>query len=139
MKKLLVSSISITFCLLLTACSTTPYGTGKNQGSFLGTATVSSNTNNICTDTNGQYAFQGSQSWLAGGQGTSWYTCTAKRNLNFSPEYMVNYNIIKNDGTGKNVVARCMPVNKANNGHFTQLKLQVQLNKGVPSCQAILS
>lgn len=139
MNKLLAASLALSTCLLITACSTNPYGTGKNQGSFLGAATISSNTANICTDSNGLYAFQGTQVWLAGGPGSSWFTCTANRKVQFSPEYSIYYSIIKNDGTGKSVVAKCTPVYKGSNQHFTNMHLQVELKSGAPSCQAILS
>lgn len=138
MNKLLLA-IGISSCVLLSACSTNPYGTGKNQGYFSGKAIITSNTANICQDSNGQYAFQGNQVWLAGGQGTSWFTCTGSRQINYSPEYTVYYNIIKNDGTGKNVVAKCTPVFKGKSQQFSNMNLVVQLKSGTPSCQAILS
>ncbi|MDF2529954.1 MAG: hypothetical protein K0Q57_834 [Gammaproteobacteria bacterium] len=137
--KMRLTLLSLASCILLCACSTNPYGTGKNQGYFLGPATITSNTSNICTDSNGQYAFKGTQTWLAGGQGTSWYTCTANRSMNFSPEYSVSYSIIKNDGTGKNVVSTCTPYYKGPAKKFSQMNVMVQLNSGKPTCQANLS
>jgi hypothetical protein len=139
MKKLIALFAGLSSCLLLASCASNPYGTGKNQGYFLGPATVSSNVVNICKDSNAQYAFKGTQSWLAGGQGTSWYTCTPSRKVNYSPQYILSYSIIKNDGTGKNVVANCTPKYSGSSKQFSQINLVVQLNSGNPTCQAILS
>lgn len=139
MKNLLSLVIGVSTCILLSACSSNPYGTGKNQGYFLGPATISSNTANLCTATNGQYAFQGTQVWLAGGQGNSWFTCSGSRSINYSPEYTVYYSIIKNDGTGKHVAAKCAPVYQGKPQKFTQMNIVVQLKSGTPSCQANLS
>ncbi|MCX7122819.1 MAG: hypothetical protein NTV32_03995 [Gammaproteobacteria bacterium] len=136
MRRLLLLSL-----LGLTACASNPYGTGKNQGYFLGAATISSNIGNLCQDTNMKYAFMSQQYWLAGGSALTWYGCTPDHQVNLSPEYMIHYSIIKNDGSGKNVVAQCIPSYKGNasDQHFKTMNLIVQLNKDVPSCQAILS
>ena len=136
MKRLLILSL-----FALTACSSTPYGTGNNQGYFLGAATITSNVTNLCQDTAMKYAFISEQYWLAGGSALTWYGCTPDRQISLQPEYMVDYSIIKNDGTGKNVVAQCVPTYKgsASGVHFTNMNIVVQLNKDVPTCQAILS
>jgi hypothetical protein len=136
MKKLLAFAL-----LTLTACSSNPYGTGRNQGYFLGASTITSNVTNLCHDTGMQFAFRSSQYWLAGGSALTWYGCTPDRQSNLTPEYMIDYSIIKNDGSGKNVVAQCVPSYKGNASgqHFTNMNLVVQLNKGIPTCQAILS
>jgi hypothetical protein len=128
-------------CLALTACSSNPYGTGHDQGYFLGPATITSNVTNMCQDTGMKYAFMSNQYWLAGGSALTWYGCTPDRHINLTPEYMINYSIIKNDGSGKNVVAQCVPsyTGNASGQHFTNMNLVVQLNKDVPTCQAILS
>lgn len=133
--------------ILLGGCATTsisPYGTGNNQGYFLGQANISSNVPNLCTATNNQYAFKAQQYWLAGGAGMTWYGCSAQRSANLQPEYAIDYSIIKNDGTGRNVVANCKPVyNNSNNNtgsvRFTQMNIVVQLKSGTPTCQMVLS
>ncbi len=136
MKKLFALSL-----LCLTACSTSPYGTGHNQGYFLGAATITSNVTNLCEDTQMQYAFKSDQYWLAGRSALTWYGCTPDRQVNLTPEYMIDYSIIKNDGSGKNIVAQCTPTypGKGSNLHFKTMNLVVQLKKGIPTCQAILS
>ncbi len=137
MKKVLLA-LSL---LGLTACSSTPYGTGKHQGYFLGASTITSNVTNLCQDTGMKYAFKSDQYWLAGGSALTWYGCTPDRQMSLTPEYMVDYSIIKNDGSGKNTVAQCVPTyqGSAVGQHFTKMNLVVQLNKDVPTCQAILS
>ena len=102
---------------------------------------VTSNITNLCQDTGMKYAFMSQQYWLSGGSGLTWFGCTPDRQINLTPQYMINYAIIKNDGSGKNVVTQCVPSysGKAQGQHFTTLNLVVQLNKDVPTCQAILS
>lgn len=133
--------------ILLVGCATSntsPYGTGNNQGYFLGQANILSNVQNLCVASNNQYAFKAQQYWLAGGSGVVWYGCSAAHTANIQPEYAINYAIIKNDGTGRNVVANCKPVYKNNSNntgsvHFTQMNVVVQLKSGTPSCQMVLS
>ena len=139
MKRFISLFAGLGSCVLLASCAGNPYGTGKNQGYFLGPATVSSNVVNLCKASDGKYAFKDTQSWLAGGQGTSWYTCTPSRKVNYSPQYILSYSIIKNDGTGKNVVANCTPKYTGPAKQFKQIKLLVQLKSGTPTCQANLS
>jgi hypothetical protein len=130
----------ITCSLLIVACSSNPYGINKHQGYFLGQATVTSNVSNICSDTQGRYALKGTQQWLAGGEGDSWYTCSTQRSLNYSPDYVVYYSIIKNDGTGNSIVTQCKPTYQAtNNNLFNQIDLNIQLNASTPTCQMKLS
>ncbi len=137
MKKLL-----LLLPLILAGCaSSTPYGTGHDQGYFLGDATVTSNVPNLCEATKMQYAFVAQQYWLAGGAAMTWFGCNAAHHTNLQPEYMLDYSIIKNDGAGKHVVAPCTPVysGKTADMHFTQMNVVVQLKEGIPTCQEILS
>lgn len=131
----------IALALLLGGCASNPYGTGENQGYFLGSAEITSNVPNLCEATGGQYAFQAQQYWLAGGSATVWYGCTASHHSNLQPQYMIDYSIIKNDGTGQNIVSTCTPIypGKGDGVHYTKMNLVVQLKEGTPSCQAILS
>jgi hypothetical protein len=129
--------------LILAGCATqSPYGMGANQGYFLGPANILSNVQNLCVASNNQYAFKAQQYWLAGGTGAVWYGCSAQHTANMQPEYSVDYAIIKNDGTGHNVVSNCEPVYKGNsttNMHFTQMNVVVHLGNGAPTCQMVLS
>lgn len=134
-------NLSILSALLL-GCSSNPYGTGNNQGYFLGQANILSNVQNLCIASNNQYAFKAQQYWLAGGTGAVWYGCSAQHTANLQPEYIIQYSIIKNNGTGRDVVNNCQPVYKGNNTsnmHFTQMNVVVQMGNGAPTCQMVLS
>jgi hypothetical protein len=127
--------------MMLTACASNPYGMGQRQGYFLGTAAITSNVPNLCAASNNKYAFKAQQYWLTGGSGATWYGCSAQHTANLNPEYIINYSIIKNDGTGQNVVSTCIPQYQGKDAdiHFTQMDVIVQLHEGNPTCQAILS
>lgn len=136
MKKLLLLLPS----LLLAGCASTPYGTGSEQGYFLGPATITSNVPNLCKATNSKYAFMEQQYWLAGGAGLTSFGCTAAHSEDLTPKYMLSYYIINNDGTGRNIVSECTPVYSAKGGdtHFTTMRVVVDLKAGKPTCQMIL-
>ncbi len=137
MKKLL-----LLLPLVLTGCaSPSPYGTGQEQGYFLGPSAITSNVPNLCLATNTKYAFVARQYWLSGGASMTWFGCSADHQMNLQPQYMVDYSIIKNDGMGKNVVATCTPVysGEGSNLHFTQMNVVIQLKADVPTCQEILT
>lgn len=132
------------FCLaflFLCSCSSNPYGTGSKRGSFLNEATISSNVPNVCSATQHQYAFMIEQYWLAGGAAMTSYSCEVIPNVSLQPEYMIEYSIIKNDGTGKNIITKCTPHfnGSGSNLHFTKMNILVNLGKGSPTCEAILS
>lgn len=138
MRKLLaISALS----LVLASCASDPYGTGQSKGYFLGSTNINTNVLNLCIASNSAFAFKGTQSWLAGAPGMTWYGCTLSNKVTFQPEYTLSYSIIKNDGTGKNVVSTCTPVYKGSgpNTHFTNVQLTVQLSENSPTCEMILN
>ena len=139
-KQLDFISIILGAGLLLTACSTTNSVSAPiNKPYFLGPVQVSSNVPNICAATHMLYAFKVEQNWTAGGSGLTWYGCTAERQANLQPEYMLTYSIIKNDGTGLNVVSTCALIPAGIGPQFSRMDIVVKLTKGTPSCQAILN
>jgi len=138
-KQLRFSLMVFSTGLLLNACSHTPSQTALTAPYFLGAVQVTSNVSNLCTATHMLYGFRVDQSWLAGGSGLTWYGCTAERQTNLQPEYMLTYSIIKNDGAGTNIVSKCTNIPQGLGPRYSKMNVVVKLSSTTPTCQAILS
>lgn len=142
----MMKKLSLLFALALTGCagSTTTWFPPAGPGYLLNGVSITSNYPNLCDASGMQYAFKTQLSWISGGAPITWMGCVAQRQLNLQPAYLLDYSIIKNDGSGE-FVAHCTPVYPAGsyNQHFTQVNVMVKMIQNEfhakPACKVIFS
>ena len=131
--------LSCCSALLLTGCASNPYQVSNATAHFNGKTTISSNLQNLCTQTNGRYALQVTQRLAGGFNGKTWYSCSPSKTFDGDGDYFLYFTIIKNDGTGKNIVSQCQIQHQGSSLELHQARVNFTQDGNTPACTVIVS
>lgn len=134
----LISTAAV--CFVLAGCASNPYQSGNKQLAFNGKTTVTSNIDNLCTSTSGQYALKVTQRWVGGLTGQVMMKCKPNFTVKYSPSYQLYFDVIQN-APGNKVVGACPVklVSAAKGTAISKVKLVFSNTSGVPDCEALVS
>jgi len=133
MKKILLLAA---FSVLLGGCAGNPYQISSTTAHFNGKTTVSSNLQNLCTQTQGKYALKITQRLSDGFAGKTWFSCTPTKTIDYAGNYQLYFTIVKNDGTGKSVISSCNIQHLGQSTQLSHINLKFTQQDGTPACVA---
>lgn len=133
------SILAIVSVCILAGCASSPYETANGAANFNGKTTITGNIQNLCTATNGKYAFKITKHLAGGFDGQNLFSCTTTKTVSYGDNYQLYFSIVKNDGTGKNVVNQCDVVHTGTQTKLSKVYIQFTNDGGTPSCVAKVS
>lgn len=131
--------LSCCSALLLSGCASNPYQVSNATAHFNGKTTISSNLQNLCKQTNERYALKVTQRLSGGFIGKTWYSCAPNKVFEGDGSYLLYFSIIKNDGTGRNIVSQCQIQHQSNSLELHQARVNFTQDGDTLACTVVVS